>query len=482
MTGRRWVERQRRRAAPPAIFVVGAEGSGSTALWRCVIAHPALRGRTTAQAPTRGRRMTAGVIMHLSLPTLRPMVWVSPDDLPAGSKVIMVRRSPMHTVYSAYRRFYDDPAAAWRNYFHALRLEERYVTIHDPVCVSYEDLVCHPAKVLRAVYEALGLRGDFRPSIRLRNRNDDRWRGDAAFARFMQSAFGGLDAEEPLSAPRKMATKPVGRERPRNRIPARPAVPPPALPESGQGVPRVLPARYVRIDELLAPREHARLLAYARTHEPDFAASSVISADRAFRVEPEFRRSGTLSDVEAVWDMFDVRLRRLLPHVRRELGLPWFPLGRVERQMAVHRDGGFFRAHADNTDAAVAGRCVTCVYYFHAHPKRFTGGELRLYDTMVRGARAERSNSYVNIDPADNTAVFFASDVYHEVRPVAPQSTAFGARRFSINVWFWLGETPQCLEAPLDAPVAAEPPSLPALVHHSTRQPRGRAGRAASRI
>jgi hypothetical protein len=176
MTVRRRVVRKRRSATPPSIFVVGAEGSGTTAVWRCVVAHPELRGMTTAQAPTPGRPMAAGVIMHLSLPTLRPMVWVQPDDLPPGAKVIVVRRSPVHTVYSAYRRFYDDPAAAWRNYFYALRLEELYVAVHDPLCVSYEDLVCHPAKVLRAVYEALGLRGDFRPSIRLRNRNDDRWR------------------------------------------------------------------------------------------------------------------------------------------------------------------------------------------------------------------------------------------------------------------------------------------------------------------
>ena len=63
----------------------------------------------------------------------------------------------------------------------------------------------------------------------------------------------------------------------------------------------------------------------------------------------------------------------------------------------------------------------------------------------------------MSIDPADNSAVFFASDDYHEVRPVSRQSAAFGDSRFSINVWFWLGETPQCLERPLDGPVTAKP-------------------------
>lgn len=474
------VRRRRKRNGPsaPSVFVVGPEGSGTTALWRCIAAHPEVRGMPSAPAPTRGRPMAAGVIMHLSLPTLRPMVWVQPDELPRGSRVIVVRRSPVHTVYSAYRRFYDDPAAAWRSYFHALRLEERYIGVHDPVCVSYEDLVCNSAKVLRAVYEALGIRGDFQPSIRLRNRNDERWHADARFAQFMHAAFGELGGGAPT--PRTPAAEPARRARPRSRASALPATPP-VLSESGQGLPRVLPARYVRIDDLLAPQEQARLLAYARRREPEFAASSVISTDRTFRIEPEFRRSDTIGDLEEVWDMFDARLRRLLPHVRRELGLPWFPLGKIERQMAVHRAGGFFRAHADNTDAAVAGRCVTGVYYFHEHPKRFAGGELWLYDTVVRGARADRSNSYVSIDAADNTAVFFASDIYHEVRPVRPRSAAFGDSRFSINVWFWLGETPQCLAQPLDGPAAAEPTRSNS-VRRAARQRRTRSRPAATRV
>jgi hypothetical protein len=224
-----------------------------------------------------------------------------------------------------------------------------------------------------------------------------------------------------------------------------------------------VPARYVRIDDLLEPQEHARLLAYARTREVDFTADSVTSADRTFHVEPDFRRSGIIENLEDVWDLFEARLRRLLPHVRRELELQWFPLGRIERQMAVHRDGGVFRAHADDTAPEAAGRCLTCVYYFHDRPKRFTGGELWLYDTVVRGTHAEKGNRYVSIDPPDNTAVFFASDVYYEVRPLCRQSESFGDSRFSINVWFCQGETPQCLTLkPLDCPSVEQPhPSNP---------------------
>ena len=199
-------------------------------------------------------------------------------------------------------------------------------------------------------------------------------------------------------------------------------------------------ARYLRIDDLLTPREHGRLLKYARTRQADFAAASVIAGDGMFQVDAEFRRAGTIDDLEDVWPMFDSRLRRLLPYVRRELDLAWFPLGRIERQMAVHGHGGFFGPHADSTDPAVAGRCITCVYYFHGRPKRFTGGELRLYDTLLRGARSERAEKYVSVDPPANTAIFFASDLYHGVGPVHCESDSFADSRFSINVWFWIRE------------------------------------------
>src|SRR6185369_11740742 len=134
--------------AASSIFVVGPEGSGTTLLWRCLAAHPELGEMRAQIAPPRRRPVAAtGVLMHLSLPTLRPMLWVAPENLPRGARVVMVHRSPVHTVYSAYRRFHDDPAEAWRTYFRAAHLEERYIATHDPWCVQYEALVAAPAEV-----------------------------------------------------------------------------------------------------------------------------------------------------------------------------------------------------------------------------------------------------------------------------------------------------------------------------------------------
>jgi SM-20-related protein len=404
----------------PSIFVVGPEGSGTTLLWRCIIAHPELQGMTRLYAPPEDVSIPSNVILHLSLPTLRPMRWVVPEDLPAGSKVILLRRSPVHTVYSAYRRFYRNPAAAWRSYFRAVELEGRYIESHDPLCLNYEDLVCHTARVLRSVYQFLGVSSDFQPPVQLANKNDNRWRQDAGFRRFMQSTFGSLAPSDSGSLEGAEAT----------------VYPAPEM---------IVPARYVRIENLLEPEEHARLLSYVLAHEADFAASRVTSAGKTAHVNPEFRRSGTVFDLSAIWDLFKSRLTRLLPHVRRELGTGWFPLGQIERQLSVHQDEDFFGVHADDRNDAVADRRITCLYYFHGQPKRFSGGELRIYDSEVRGGRLERTNTYVDVEPRNNSAVFFPSGFYHEVRPVHRETPLFADSRFSISVWFWLGPVPPCL-------------------------------------
>jgi hypothetical protein len=196
------------------------------------------------------------------------------------------------------------------------------------------------------------------------------------------------------------------------------------------------------IDGVLSSEEHARLLAYAQAREVDFASSGVMAPDGTSHIDVGFRKSGTIFDANEALKVLETRLRGFLPHVRRELGLPWFPLGRVEVQMAVHQDGGFFGAHTDDGRPEVAGRRLTCVYYFHREPRRFEGGELLIYDTAMRNGYPERGGSHAAVEPADNTAVFFPSGLLHEVRAVQRQTDAFVDSRFSVNVWFWLGRSP----------------------------------------
>jgi Rps23 Pro-64 3,4-dihydroxylase Tpa1-like proline 4-hydroxylase len=203
-------------------------------------------------------------------------------------------------------------------------------------------------------------------------------------------------------------------------------------------------ARYLRVTDFLSPAEHRRLLEHVLAYQGEFEESEVIGREGTDKVDHAFRRSRTLwgRRLEQVWDLFDRRLRAMLPAVRQELGIPWFPLGRIERQLTAHGSGGFFAPHVDTGDPAVASRRISCVYYFHASPRRFAGGELKLYDTWVTPTGSSGTGTYTTLAPLDNSMVFFRSDAFHEVCPVHPETDAFGDSRFTVTVWVREGAWP----------------------------------------
>jgi Rps23 Pro-64 3,4-dihydroxylase Tpa1-like proline 4-hydroxylase len=222
-----------------------------------------------------------------------------------------------------------------------------------------------------------------------------------------------------------------------------------------QASPAVVPARYVRLEGFLDVTEHQRLLDYVLSHDQDFEASGVQHADGTTEVDPTYRRSRTIfHPAEEVWQPFETRLRQLLPSVRGALQLDWFPISHIERQLTAHGPQGFFGAHTDSGTDALRGRRITAVYYFHAKPRGFSGGELRIYDATIDAGVATAASTYSMVEPVDNSIVFFASDTYHEVCPVDSISSALRHSRLAMNIWFWEGPwTPSAVDAASDAHV-----------------------------
>jgi hypothetical protein len=213
---------------------------------------------------------------------------------------------------------------------------------------------------------------------------------------------------------------------------------------------RLQATRYVRVADFLSPAEHRRLLDHVLAHQGEFHESGIVGQDGKLGVlSYGVRRSRTFSNarLEEMWEMFAGRLGAILPAVRRELGMPWFPVGRVERQLTVHGSGGFFAPHVDTGAPIVANRRVSCVYYFHATPQRFTGGELKLYDTWITPAGTTGAPTHSTLAPVDNSIVFFPSAAFHEVCPVEPASDAFGDSRFTVTIWFHEGPRPAAPDA-----------------------------------
>lgn len=204
----------------------------------------------------------------------------------------------------------------------------------------------------------------------------------------------------------------------------------------------VTPA-HLQFFDFLSPEDHQALVDHVAEHLDSMNPSSVTSGALATSTyDTTQRRSLVDGNVEKVWPLVEGTIVALFPHLRRELGTGHFALGSIERQLTVHKDGDFFALHLDDNQPMTDGcRMITFVYYFNAAPKQFQGGELRLYDTAIDpdGTR-HAADSYRDIEPIDNSIVFFAADSYHEVLPVRQTGDGSGAMRCTVNGWFHAGD------------------------------------------
>jgi SM-20-related protein len=115
-----------------------------------------------------------------------------------------------------------------------------------------------------------------------------------------------------------------------------------------------------------------------------------------------------------------------------------------EFEITAYPDGGHISEHIDTRAVSDRVRILSCVYYFSATPRAFSGGELRLYGFPKRTAAGEMAapSPYVDIEPETDTLIVFPAWLRHEVRPVRVPSGAWRDSRFTINCWIHRASDP----------------------------------------
>ncbi len=197
------------------------------------------------------------------------------------------------------------------------------------------------------------------------------------------------------------------------------------------------PAPHHLVPDFLGPRGVEQLLEYCTGNEAAFSEASVGDGSKAL-VDGQFRRSRSLTKpdqfIYAVHAEFRRRLENLLPSITAALKLSPFEPTVYELELVAHNDGAFFARHIDTFTGAgelpPTQRMISAVYYFYDTPKRFSGGELRLYPVLGGGG-----TQWINIEPVCDTLVCFPSFAPHEVLPIACPSGEFPDSRFAINTW-----------------------------------------------
>lgn len=227
-----------------------------------------------------------------------------------------------------------------------------------------------------------------------------------------------------------------------------PNPPPEAKPEraplnihaGGTGFPEGLsPSRAARIENVLTPEQHKALVQYATRNRQIFSDSTTSTGAN------DYRESVVCYSFPPFDDLLRHRVQMLAPKVAAQLGLE-VPGEDIEIQLTAHNDGNYYRVHNDSSGEGFTHRLISFVYYFHRTPKSFSGGELRIYDRDVKDGMLRPAATWKDIQPLDNSLVFFDSRDMHEVMPVVCPSKAFGDGRFTINGW--LAKKRPAAEAP----------------------------------
>jgi hypothetical protein len=192
---------------------------------------------------------------------------------------------------------------------------------------------------------------------------------------------------------------------------------------------------YVQIRDFLPQPELEELLDYVLSHAHKFKPATVGNGDRSF-LNTNVRVALTWGNLGPLNLSLQARFRDALPVIMERTGIPAPPPDRLEVGLAAHGDGAFYGAHIDlvigddaSNPSSESERVVSAVFYFHAEPKRFSGGELRLF-------RLGTDGGFVDIEPRQNSLIAFHSWMRHEVRPVAVPSREFRDYRFAVNCWY----------------------------------------------
>jgi SM-20-related protein len=194
------------------------------------------------------------------------------------------------------------------------------------------------------------------------------------------------------------------------------------------------PPPYGRLSNWLGTDMLARLLNFARKSRDNFQTSSVDYGEDE-RIDLTYRRSSTLTKLGGLENDLLARIQAALPFMFEQLGSAPFKPARFELEMVAHGDGAFFARHHDTTTPpnGTSHRVISAVYYFHEVPKSFSGGVLRLHSIGGNG----KAGSFVEIEPTNDTLIFFPSWFPHEVLSVTCPSGRFEDSRFAINCWVY---------------------------------------------
>ena len=183
------------------------------------------------------------------------------------------------------------------------------------------------------------------------------------------------------------------------------------------------------IENNFLPKQVANtLFDYTLRNEGYFTPSTITTGEK------DYRKSLVLRKPDKIKDMFETRIRQLLPDAISQFNVSLDVDSDIDLQITASSQGDFFKIHNDNGDNKTNHRKITFVYYFMKQPQSFSGGDLKIYDYRIENKLYVPASTFRTISPVNNSIIIFPSFQLHEVEKVRNNGVFINAR-FTVNGW-----------------------------------------------
>jgi len=163
------------------------------------------------------------------------------------------------------------------------------------------------------------------------------------------------------------------------------------------------------------------------------ACNSVVGPRASPKINNHYRRSMIVKGplLGGVRNLFRARIATQLDDAYEWFGIERPLNARLKVELTSHSNGEYYSIHRDSGGGY--DRYLSYVYYFHELPRKFSGGQLHLYDTDT--TQNIYLKSFTSIDPTHNSLIIFPSEYFHQVCKVTLSSNRRREGRFTLNGW-----------------------------------------------
>jgi SM-20-related protein len=195
---------------------------------------------------------------------------------------------------------------------------------------------------------------------------------------------------------------------------------------------------YLIFRDALGPEYVAGLLDHVLDRQADFQTGLMHDRQTGeLFADPVIRDALYLNDLGAFVAPIKAVVTAIAAPALEALHLSEPQVEPMEFIITAYGEGGHIADHIDTYRWLDRVRILSCVYYFTSTPRRFTGGELRLYGfpKFATVGGEPPAPSFVDIEPRTDTLIVFPSWLRHKVLPVHVPTGAWADSRFTVNCW-----------------------------------------------